>query len=408
MRISFARYLLLQCRRALKLLPQVLLVTLLLAGAAALAGVMISAIGDADAAKQKAAVGIVGDPDDRYLRLGVHALERFDASGASVRFEFMEEDAALSRLRSGELSAYMVVPPDFVASVYAGDIRPIRYVSLRGAAGVGAALPAELAEAVSDLMLETLNAQYGAQRYVVDNLPDADPYTADNALVDRYISAVLDRDELVQVEIVGVSGALSYNGYYLCGIAAALLLLWGVGCGPLFSERSGELGLTLKARGFGAARQVLGEYPAFLGLTLLGALCAALAALLLLRSGLPRVPELEDASPPRLAGAVALCAAMFCAMQFFLYELVPSAVGGILLQFLNAAVQSYVCGCFYPYAFFPEGLRRLGAALPAGVGLRLLGGALTGSGGVYGAAAPAYLFAFLGLSALVRRRRLAG
>ena len=47
-------------------------------------------------------------------------------------------------------------------------------------------------------------------------------------------------------------------------------------------------------------------------------------------------------------------------------------VSGILLQFLSAVVQGYLAGCFYPSSFFPEGLRHLGALLPAGVGMRYL------------------------------------
>ena len=68
-------------------------------------------------------------------------------------------------------------------------------------------------------------------------------------------------------------------------------------------------------------------------------------------------------------------------MQFFLYELVPSALGGSLAQFLCAAAQGYVCGCFYPYTFFPEALQRVGKALPAGTALRYLSAVVRGAGG---------------------------
>ena len=88
----------------------------------------------------------------------------------------------------------------------------------------------------------------------------------------------------------------------------------------------------------------------------------------------------ESVSTAAFLGAAALAALAIGAMQFFLYSLIPSALGGVLLQFLCAAAMGYVCGCFYPYGFFPDAVQRLGAVLPAGLALRSLGGALRGRG----------------------------
>jgi ABC-type multidrug transport system permease subunit len=113
---------------------------------------------------------------------------------------------------------------------------------------------------------------------------------------------------------------------------------------------------------------------------------------------------LGDVSPAALLRALALLVLSIGAMQFFLYELVPSALGGALAQFLCAAAQGYVCGCFYPYTFFPEALQHLGAALPAGTALRYLSGVLRGAGG-YAGALLLWALAFLALSAAVRALR---
>ena len=97
---------------------------------------------------------------------------------------------------------------------------------------------------------------------------------------------------------------------------------------------------------------------------------------------------------------------MLCSLQYLLYELSNSTVSAILLQFLNAAVQGYLSGCFYPSSFFPEGLRRLGALLPAGVGMRYLSSLLLARpDGPAVAGVIVYFLLFLLLSLLVRRRR---
>ena len=272
---QFFVYLQLQGKRALRLLPQVLAVTLLLTCAASLAGAVLSAQRAGDTSRHKVLVGAVVDAGNPYIQLGIHALETFDAARDEISFLVMEEDEALARLRAGTLSAYIVVPDDFLDAMYSDDVHPIRFVSLDGAAGLDTLLAAELADAVARLMTDTQNAQYGAVRYAMEHPTDRNPYEADDELIDRQFSIVIDRDKLFQVETVGLSDSLSFGGYYFCGLLVAFLLLWGISASPLFSRRPGELSLMLRARGFGAARQVLGEFCAFYLLMLLSVACAA-------------------------------------------------------------------------------------------------------------------------------------
>ena len=376
----FAVYLLLQCKRALRLLPHMLAILLLLACGAYLAAAGLSARRASDVSRQIALVGVVGDESNPYIRIGVDALETFDSSRDELKFVFMDEETAIRELRAGRLSAFLYLSEDFVESIYANDTHPIRFITPEGASGLDTLLTAELADAVAKLMAETERAQVGAQQYAIDYLPDADPYEVDNALVDLYFTMVLTRDRLFSVKTLGLADSLSFGGYFFCGILTAFLLLAGIGASPFCSRRTAALGPVLRARGFGAARQTLGEFAAFYLLLLIGALVVTAAALPLLRRSALDIPELRDCSAGALLGTVALLALSVGSMQFFLYELVPSALGGILLQFLCAAAQGYVCGCFYPYAFFPDALQRLGAALPAGTALRRLAAALRGGG----------------------------
>lgn len=401
----FFVYLGLQCRRAARLLPHMLLITALLCAAAALAVAVISAGRAEDAAYQLAVVGVVGNEDNPYIRIGVDALQTFDTSRDELKFVFLDEAAGIKELRAGRLSALMYLPDDFVESIYSGETHPIRFVTPEGTAGLDSLLTAELADSVARLMTETQNAQFGAQQYARDYLPDIDPYQVDNELVDRYFSIVLARHRLFSVKTVGLSDRLSFAGYYFCGLVVAFLLLTGLGGAPLAAGRSAELGLTLRAQGFGALRQVLGEFISYYLLILLGAAAAGAAGWFFLQRSALAVPELADLSPAALLRALALLVLCLASMQFFLYELAPGALAGGLLQFLCAAVQGYVCGCFYPYAFFPDALQKLGAALPAGTALRYLGGVLRGAGG-FGPALALWTPAFLVLTVAVRAWRL--
>ena len=160
----FAVYLLLQCKRALRLLPHMLAILLLLACGAYLAAAGLSARRASDVSRQIALVGVVGDENNPYIRIGVDALETFDTSRDELKFVFMDEATAIRELRAGRLSAFLYLSEDFVESIYANDTHPIRFITPEGASGLDTLLTAELADAVAKLMAETERAQVGAVR----------------------------------------------------------------------------------------------------------------------------------------------------------------------------------------------------------------------------------------------------
>ena len=400
----FLTYFRLQLRRAARLLPRMLAVTLLLAVLTALSALLVAGLHTGDeAAAEPVRIGLVGDLEENMLAEGLQMIESMDSSRFSIRFEPMDETEAAAALRRGRIDGYAVIPAGFAEAMMLGEHRPIRYVSASGGADLGAQLMRELAETISRLVLETENAVYGAQDYVADNLPEVNPYWAGDMLVFRYALRLMDRERLYDLETVDPDGALSLPGYYLCGLSLLFLMLWAISCAPLFAGRSRELGRLLQADGLGAAGQVLAEFLSYLLLMLCGLLAAGvLTGLLLGRFGL-RIPQLEGGLPRFVLGALPT-ALMLCALQFLLFELAGGTVGGVLLQFLSAVLQGYLAGCFYPTSMFPEGLRRFGAALPAGAGMARLQALLLHSSAGIGAVW-LWLALLLTAAALLRRRQ---
>ena len=403
---QFLIYCRLQFRRAGQLLPRMLAVTLLLAVLTALAALLLSKLQeDGETSAEPVRIGLVGNLEEGYLAEGLELLESVDSSRFSLRFELMDEETEAARaLRRGRIDGYAVIPEDFAEALMVGEHRPITYVSATGGAGLGAQITRELAETISALVMETENAIYGAQNYTADKLPEVNPYWAGDQLVVRYALRIIDRERLYALETVDDSDALSLPAYYLCGLSLLFLMLWAISCAPLFAGRSRELGRLLQAVGLGGAGQVLAEFLSYVLLMLCGLLAAGLLTSLLIgRFGLS-IPELENGGALRFAVGALPTALMICALQFLLFELAEATVGGVLLQFLNAAVQGYLAGCFYPTSFFPEGLRRFGAVLPAGVGMARLRALLLGDPGGTGAVWLWLLASLLG-AALLRHRR---
>ena len=396
----------LQLRRALRLLPRMLAVTLLLAVLTAMAALLLSGLRDGEDEREPVRIGLAGNLEEADIAEGLELLKSIDSSRFSLSFEPMDEAEAAQALRRGEIAGYAVIPEGFAEALMIGETRPVTYVSASGGADLGAKLTRELVETVSALVLETENAVYGAQDLTADFVPGRNPYRVGDRLVVQYAVRIIDRSRLFHLEKAETEQTLSLPAYYLCGVSLAFLMLWSISCAPLFAGRSRELGKLLQASGLRSVGQVLAEYLSYLLLMLCGLLAAAaLAGVLLRRFGIA-VPELEGSG---FRGAASLLLSslptvlMICALQFFLYELAGGGVGGVLLQFLSAVVQGYLAGCFYPASFFPEGMRRFGELLPAGAGMAQMKGALLGEG----AAGPVWLWlaGFLLLSALLRFRR---
>jgi hypothetical protein len=405
----FRTYLRLQLKRSGRLLPAVLLVTLLLLAGVSLLAALIFDLDAAGGQKQRLNIGIVGDASDSYLNLGVYALQNLDSSRFSISFQRLELAQAQAGLADGSLNAYIDIPDDFVASMGRGENQTLTYVTTDGTLGIGHAIADEVVGCVSDLLLESQNAIFGMQRYGLAHGVQTDLYQAGDRLCQRYLEAILARETLYQLDVVGVSGQLSLAGYTLCGLSVLFLLLWGIGGSPLFVGRDASLCRVLRAKGLGTWAQVAGEYLAWLALMLTSLACVgAVAALFLARSGFT-LPEWEGGAGHyalRFLLAMLPVAAMLSALQLLLYELVDGPIHSILLQFFSAVCLGYLSGCFYPIQFFPDCVQRLARFLPTGVGLAYLEGCLAGRQTLGAAAAvAAYLLIFLSGTVLVRARR---
>ena len=400
-------YFRLQLKRAGKRLPRVLAVSLALLVALAALALLLGSAGGRAEARKKLRLGVVGDMENPYLRMGVTVLEKLDELRYTLELAPMEEAEAAAALRGGRITAYVRIPEGFAEALYYGEVLPVTYVSTPGAVGIGAIQAGEVASALETILHETQSAIYSAQDYVAANAPDADPYAAGDALAEEYFALLLDRSALFETETVGVSDSLSFGGYYFCGVTVFFLLLWGVGALPLFSRRSDELLSILRVRGVGTAAQLAAEFVSCLCLMLSSLLCALALAFAALRLTHTCVPELDGVSLWRLLAGLLPAALTLCALQFLLYELSADAVSAVPAQFLLAAALGYAGGCFYPADFFPATLRAVGGALPAGAARRWLGETLLGAPRAStGLALFGWFALLLLLSALARRLRL--
>jgi ABC-2 type transport system permease protein len=275
-----------------------------------------------------------------------------------------------------------------VESIVSGENdRKITYVTSEGQEGVTGILMDELSEIASTLVTRSQSAVYGMQNIMWKNGMGDNIKDAELDISKKYIAMLLKRTKLCEVEDIGVANDLSISleEFYACSLTLFLILIFGINSSYLFSHRNNELSKFMASRNVGVIKQILSEYFSYVCL-----LSACVVGIFVL-AGINILPVI----------------AMFAAIQNFIYELVDSVVGSILLQFICSISMAYVSGYFYPERFFPEGVKRIGEALPTGVALKYANGIVIGEFDYRSLAGiVVYGLVFVVLSIFIRKHRI--
>lgn len=348
------QYVWLQCKRLGRYLPGAFLAVLVLLGG--LAGVLGSLM---DRQNQKEEnnpyrIGVVGSIEDPMLQLGVEAICRYDSSRLAMELVPMEQAQAQAQLSAGQLSAYVVVPEGFVQEALSGNILPLKYVSTLGAVGLNTLFQQEITQAISQMLTDAQKGVYGM--YAVTTQQGVYKQQGMDDMAIGYASFILARDRVYRVETLGAGAGADLESYLLSGFLVTVLLLACLPFAALLIQQDISLGQMLAARGRPACFQAACDFAVY-ALALVGmVLAAALVALCL--PGLDRLPGLLVRAVP----VAILCAAF----SYWIYTLSADLIGGVLLQFFGSLAMCFVSGCLYPVYFFPVGVQKLAAWLPAG------------------------------------------
>lgn len=323
--------------------------------------------------RKKVEVGICGDLSDSYLGIGVLAVQQLDSSRFAINFHTLEEEEAREMLLDGKLTAYLVIPEGFVDSVVSGENFSVRYYTANSQMGMGTMLMNELANIISELVTKSQSSIYGMQNLCEDYGRYDIYWDATNELNLEYIDIILSRQLLFDVDILGVSNDLSLQGYYICGFAVLFFMIFGINGCPIFVRKDMSLARLMSAGGVGSLYQVLVEFVAYLVMV-----SVCMLSVFLVLAGVCQftdfvIPEWRSVDFATVFSfGVALMPAIFMltAMALLGHELSGNIVSGMLIQFLATVSMGYVCGCFYPASFFPEGIQMVGRLLPPGVAMK--------------------------------------
>lgn len=371
-------YFSLQWKRVMKVFPFILMVTLVLFAALAvlLSGLMSSYQNSEQNAVFK--VGITGDTDNEMLQMAIVAFQSFDESRFSVEFVEMEQTAADTALKKGDISAYLELPEDFVEKAMRGEMEPIYYVTTAGSNNIVHMFKNEITALVTDVVVTSQQGSFGLQEALDDHDVKDDHGELVNALAIEYVNLVLKRTEAITVDELGISEGMRTSEYYLCGMTLLFLMLLGLPFVAVYARQDRSLNVLLLSRGVSGIRQLFDEWLSHC-LSLL-CLAAVVFVPVLALSATVDNATLQMLSTSEWLSYLLLFVpvlAMVAAFNLFIFEIGGNVVSSALLHFFAVLCMCYVSGCFYPVYTFPRVVQTVERFLPTGVARETLAVALS-------------------------------
>lgn len=401
-------YFRLQLKKIAKILPFVMILTLtLIVGLSAILYGMIG-IFQGSEKNNRFVIGVTGDTDNDYMRLGMVAMQTFDETRFSIEFAEMTEEKAQKAIETGEISAYIVIPEKFVDNALYGNIEPITFVTTAGMEGIKGLFKKEITSLVTDMVIYSQKGSYGLYDALSDNGYEniADKHL--NKISIKYAELIFARGNLYKVNEVGVTDGLTTIEYYICAILVLLLVLVGLPFSAIYVKKDYALNRLLLSRGCSTFKQIIFEYSAHLLAMVLQVVMIIAVVLVAIKY----MPAFDNSIFKNIATdlifKIVPVVIMLAAFNIMMFELSSNIVSSLLIHFFTSIALCYITGCMYPIYALPKALINLSAFLPTGMARSYLASSFTmddSYNNLLGLIA--YSVAFLMISWLIRYRKTA-
>lgn len=358
------KYFCLQFRRLIKLSPYIFLVTLAFLLVIFLCGYGYFINKKNNPENQKIQIGIVGESDIKRLQMGFMALENFDETKHIFNFQLMSEKEAITALNNDDILAYLIFPDTFIDNILAGNVKTVSFVTKSSVSGLDLLLKEEFTKAVSVLLEEAQKGVYGIQFLLDNNGFSRYSLKYLNEMNIEYISFIINRNLMYEVEEIGVGEKLNFIEYIISGLIVFLLMLFFLPFTFLFTQKDYSLNQLLQANGISSIKQILSEAFALTTFQSIYIFIIFLLVKLFFSKILPAL----------LPSFIALffLIFLFSCFTLFICEISGNILNSIILQFLLTVFLCYISGCFYPIFTMPKIFQQVSCILPTGRSFRLI------------------------------------
>lgn len=362
------RYTVLNIKKALKLSKFSLISAFVILTVAALVSYIAISLGNSNEDAQKINVGIVGDPKDSYIGLGISALDRLDSSRYSINFIRLSEKEAKQKLQSAQIAGYLIISDEFLEALGRGEHEKLKLVS-RHNLGLADNILKEAANVLSVALFNSERTIYAMQDFVIDKKePGLSEITLDMNKV--FINKIFTRSKLYDIQVMDYYKEIDIKSYYISAMFAFFIILSGTALSLLLIKKDMELYKILQSKGFSFIYQVITEFAvAFVYM------CISLFLPFIVLMALYNF-DYMDIEPVSLLMASLPLVTVLTAIYQLIYELISDFIAAISTSFVLMLSMAYLSGVFYPVSFFSDELKLFIKFLPINLGLEIMQGML--------------------------------
>lgn len=372
------RYFYLQLKRGLRVFPFILLTALIILTSVVTVFLAVQSRMQNGEENQRFKIAITGDLDDKYSRLGLAVLQNFDDTRFAIDLTEMTADEAESQLKKGMISAYVILPENFIERALSGDVDRVTYVTSAGGQNVVSMFKNEFTAIITDMIVHSEKGTYAIYSAVKESgLSGAGKHM--DELCMEYIDLIFSRSKVMTVEQLGISQGVSTAEYYVCGLTVFLLMLLGITFVTVCVRSDLSLNRLLVSKGSSALAQTTCEFAAhYIILSLLIAVMSAVGsvALAIMGKGDLLLTNFTDLLP--LFARIFVILLMISGFNTLMFELSGNVVSAVLFHFFASIGLCYISGCFYPIYSLPLPLQKLSHFLPTGIAREYLEGYFVG------------------------------
>ena len=310
---------------------------------------------------------MVGNIENKYMKLGVEMLNNMDASRFSVKFESLDEEKAKKALREGRIAGYFKIDKDFIEALEKGENRPVEYIS--SGAGMISALSKEVASVFSTLLVNSERAIYATDNYLIDHPQVYNRERANTEFNIELLKNVMSRGKIYDVKSIDTVSGLSDTDNYICGMSVLFMMLTGLGLGGLLCKKNESLLRVLKSRGLSYGDSLIADMFV-ISLYIILTVLIFTGGMALTGAILPGNHNFVNLF--EYCKDIVFLSVMFASMHLFIYEIIYKRVVAVLAELLLSISLGYIGGCIYPISFFPDIIRKLSIFLPSGAGIQVI------------------------------------
>ena len=372
------RYFYLQLKRGLRVFPFILLTALIILTSVVTVFLAVQSRMQNGEENQRFKIAITGDLDDKYSRLGLAVLQNFDDTRFAIDLTEMTADEAESQLKKGMISAYVILPENFIERALSGDVDRVTYVTSAGGQNVVSMFKNEFTALITDMIVHSEKGTYAIYSAVKESgLSGAGKHM--DELCMEYVDLIFSRSKVMTVEQLGISQGVSTAEYYVCGLTVFLLMLLGITFVTVCVRSDLSLNRLLVSKGSSALAQTTCEFAAhYIILSLLIAVMSAVGsvALAIMGKGDLLLTNFTNLLP--LFARIFVILLMISGFNTLMFELSGNMVSAVLFHFFASIGLCYISGCFYPIYSLPLPLQKLSHFLPTGIAREYLEGYFVG------------------------------